>query len=60
MQVKSVFQALLHPYIVLLGNSRNGNTFALISSTVEPPNKGHFGANGFVPCREVVPFSEVK
>ena len=27
--------------------------------TVEPPNKGHFGANSFVPCREVVPISEV-
>ena len=23
--------------------------------TVEPPNKGHFGANSFVPCTEVVP-----
>ena len=28
-------------------------------STVEPLNKGHFGANSFVPCREVVPISEV-
>ena len=28
--------------------------------TVEPLNKGHFGANNFVPCREVVPISEVK
>ena len=28
--------------------------------TVEPPNKGHYGANDFVPCREVVPMSEVK
>ena len=28
--------------------------------TVGPPNKGHFGANRFVPCREVVPISEVK
>ena len=27
--------------------------------TVEPPNKGHFGAYSFVPCREVVPISEV-
>ena len=26
--------------------------------TVEPPNKGHFRANSFVPCREVVPISE--
>ena len=28
--------------------------------TVEPPKKGHFGANSFVPSREVVPISEVK
>ena len=28
--------------------------------TVEPPNKGHFRGNNFVPCREVVPISEVK
>ena len=27
-------------------------------NTVEPLNKGHFGAS-FVPCREVVPISEV-
>ena len=27
--------------------------------TVEPPNKGQFGANSFVPCRVVVPISEV-
>ena len=27
--------------------------------TVEPPNKGHFEANSFIPCREVVPISEV-
>ena len=27
--------------------------------TVGPPNKGHFGGNNFVPCREVVPISEV-
>ena len=27
----------------------------------EPPlNKGHFGANSFVPCREGFPISEVK
>ena len=30
------------------------------SNTVEPPNKGHFGANSFVACRDVVPISEVK
>ena len=28
------------------------------TTTVEPLNKGHFGANSFVPCREVVPISE--
>ena len=28
--------------------------------TVEPQNKGHYGANDFVPCREVIPMSEVK
>ena len=27
-------------------------------NTVEPPNKGHFGANSFVSCREVVPISD--
>ena len=31
-----------------------------VRGTVEPPNKGHFGANSFVPCREVVCISEVK
>jgi len=29
------------------------------STTVKPPNKGHFGDRPFVPCREVVLFSEV-
>ena len=29
-------------------------------STVEPPNKGHFGTSHFVLCREAVFFSEVK
>ena len=28
--------------------------------TVEPPNKGHYEAKEFVPCREVVLISEVK
>ena len=32
----------------------------LAITTVEPPSKGHFGANHFVPCREVVLFSEVE
>ena len=31
-----------------------------MGAPVEPLNKGHFGANSFVPCREVVPISEVK
>ena len=29
-----------------------------VGYTVELPNKGHFVANSFVPCREVVPISE--
>ena len=33
---------------------------APLAYTVEPLNKGHFGANTFVPCREVVSISEVK
>ena len=28
-------------------------------TTVEPPRKGHFGEMVYVPCREVVPISEV-
>ena len=28
-------------------------------NTVKPPNRGHFGDGPFVPCREVVLFSEV-
>ena len=31
-----------------------------VEYTVEPPNKGHFGTNSFVPSREVVPILEVK
>ena len=31
---------------------------SIVGNTVEPPNKGHFGAKSFVPCREVVPTSE--
>ena len=33
-------------------------SFHIFHYTVEPTNKGHFGANSFVPCREVVPISE--
>ena len=32
----------------------------IVWDTVEPPYKGHYGTNDFVPCREVVPISEVK
>ena len=32
----------------------------MYNNTVEHPNKVHFGGNNFVPCREVVPISEVK
>ena len=31
----------------------------LLSFTVKPPNRGHFGDGPFVPCREIVLFSEV-
>ena len=30
-----------------------------IYTTVKPPKKVHVGDETFVPCREVVPFSEV-
>ena len=36
------------------------NTIKIVSTTVEPPNKRYFEAKSFVPCREVVPISEVK
>ena len=41
----------------LEGRSEEGKNKCV---TVEPLNKGHFGANSFVPCREVVLLSEVK
>ena len=31
----------------------------IFKNTVKPPNRGHFGDGPFVPCREVVLFSEV-
>ena len=40
-----------HTYIIILPNGH---------IIVEPLNKGHYGAKDFVPCREVVPISEVK
>ena len=40
--------------------TRGQHSYCLVRYTVEPPNKGHFGANSFVACREVVPISEVK
>ena len=42
--------SLLSPHILEVSNT----------CTVEPPNKGQFRASLFVPCREVVPISEVK
>ena len=39
-------------------SERRGCRLISIVYTVEPQNKGHFGANSFVPCREVVPISE--
>ena len=35
-------------------SNTRGPTF---TATMEPPNKGHYGANDFVTCREVVPTS---
>ena len=32
---------------------------SLACTTVEPPNKGHFGASSFVPCKEDAPCREV-
>ena len=40
----------------LLNNSSSYINF----NTVEPSNKGHYEANSFFPCREVVPISDVK
>ena len=46
-----------------LVNTRMQDNYALVHTrmqdTVKPPNKGHFGDRPFVPCREVVLFSEV-
>ena len=41
------------------GGEKEGRVGCVTVNTVEPLNKGHFGANNFVPCREVVPISEV-
>ena len=38
----------------------NLHVYTYIEDCVKPPNKGHFGANSFVPCGENVPISEVK
>ena len=52
-----------HPLIKM---KRTHKFFVSVVSSVNraqgkrTPNKGHFGANSFVPCREVVPISEVK
>ena len=45
-------------WIILLTTAINTNKQA-VPSTVKPPNKGHIGDGSFVPCREVVLFSEV-
>ena len=56
-----VFQKVLLLFTALCkGGSHVATTPAANPNTVEPLNKGHFGANSFVPCREVVPISEVK
>ena len=34
--------------------------YVTMPNTVESLNKGHVGANSFVPCGEVIPISEVK
>ena len=34
------------------------NHTQLVLKLVEPPNKGQYGTNDFVPCREVVSISE--
>ena len=42
-------------------NMRKVQTPPIVSGfciQVEPPNKGRYGANDFVPCKEVVPISE--
>ena len=57
--VHTVYQRLFKK----LANARYTpcNTFLLIlhAYTVKSPNKGHIGDGPFVPCREVVLFSEV-
>ena len=51
------FKDILSIYQPLQPTSKSPNPH---TTTVEPLNKGHYGANDFVPCREVIPFSEVK
>ena len=49
-------------YIAILGSIAKFNShqyFQLYGSTVEPPNKGHFGNGPLVLCSKVVPISEV-
>ncbi len=38
----------------------SGNVLQWKCITVEPPNKGHFGTNHSVTCRDAVLFSEVE
>ena len=48
---------IAHPVNSFSNNSTMGYDYT--DYTVESPIKGHFGANSFVPCREVVSISEV-
>ena len=50
----------LVPFSVLSERSRQMHpSLREGNNTVKPPNRGHFGDGPFVPCREVVLFSEV-
>ena len=58
----SIFQFI--PYLLagMGGDCFEGGILSRHHSTVftvKPPNSGHFGDGPFVPCREVVLFSEV-
>ena len=50
---------ILTPAVIIQHTSLKGGKESLHVPTVKPPNRGHFGDGPFVPCREVVLFSEV-
>ena len=52
---KIVYDLLVFPPVFV----RRSTRAYVNSNTVKPPNKGHIGDGPFVPCREVVLFSEV-